>query len=580
MRRWTWLAAALLIGLALGWRLLRPAPPAQDPPSTRRSRTQSATASGGSRTSTTSGVDAAAPLSDDPYAFTELRGRVVDTDSEEGIAGARLRVEEGERFRLEVLSDQAGYFRLGGLGPGLYVLRVEAEGYASKRYKIAKQPVLEDDEGIEVRLEAAMVVFGRASGPSEEPLEGVVVGIHTTSAGVEGHRRVTTTARDGTYELAEVPLGASYLSAHHPARGAMEVPIEAPSPPRTRVDLRFAPAAALTGRVLGPSGPIAGAWVWLSPPAPARMCAQEDVAPYATRTDPTGRFGLPSNQRYVSLVAWASGYQSQALLLQGEREVELRLEPSVELRVRVVGRGGRPAAGVSVRVSETDRRGDCTVSTNEAGEARLVDLSPGAVAVAVESGAGGWRLERAELLPGIENALTVHAEGGGRITGHVVNQRSGERVTRFMLLLESEGALASLVNQSPSGSFALEGLREGTWTLRLHASDFRRRTLTGLVVREGELALGAVELMPLAQLQGWVRPAPGDALVVGELIDRASNHRAPFAVEPDGRFEVKVVGGSYDVELRDGAERLRGAAHWTVTDGEVQRGLVVELREF
>lgn len=579
MRRWGWLTAGL-IALAAAW-LLRPSEQGSVRERTRSIALPSHTPDATPSTRPADSADAHAPEeSDDPYAFTELRGRVIDADDERGIAGAHVRVRGGVAASSEAWSDVEGHFRLRGLGPGAYTFEVEAEGYAPKRHRLWKQPVLEDDEGLELRLERATTVFGRVAGPDDEALEGVVVGLHTVASAVDGHRVVTATGPDGTYELAGVPLSTDHLTAHHPRFGGLHVALDLGAQPRTRVDLRFAPAPTLTGRVLGPSGPLADAWVWLSPPAPSRMTSPDEVRPFATRTDLEGRFVIPSRERHAGLVAWAPGHRSRLHLLQGEREVELELSPSASLRVKVVGRNGAPVPEVTVRVSETDGRGDCVGATDENGEARLVDLAPGEVTVAVQSASGARRMERTTLLPEVENTLEVPFEGGGRITGHAVNLRTGERVTRFTLMLESAGGSLSQVTQSPSGSFALEGVAEGTWTLRLQASDFQRRTLDGLVVRDDELNLGAIELRPLAQVYGRVHPAPGDRLLVGELIDRARNERTPFSIEPDGRFEAKGTGGSLDVEVRDGEDRLLGTAHWTLADGELRRDVVVELHEF
>lgn len=519
------------------------------------------------------------PEPDDPYAFTELRGRVLREGSTAGVEGARIRVLSAGTVLARTQSGPGGVFVIPGLQPGLYLFEAEAEGHLPTSLQLRKQAVLEDDEDIFIELGAAGVLEGRVIDPNGHPVHGAVVVLSTPKEPVSPSDVVRKTDPAGHYVFERAPLDDMQVTAHHPRFAPASSFLAARSSPRTQVDLRLLLGHTLSGRVLGSRGPIMGALVWLAPPGPDRGTSLEEARTYGTVTDAEGRYQLVAGQDPAQVVAWAEGHRSESAPVAGRMEIDLSLRANAPLRVRTLSGTGQPVTGVSVRVFDSEH-GYCEGMTDEAGELLLLDLAGGEVRVELQTAEGLKRTERATLRTDLENVLTVAIEGRGRVTGHLVNRVSRERLTKMVLKLAREGDVLSQRSGSPSGSFIFEGVPEGTWTLLIQSPGFRPRELPGLPVGPGELELGAIELEPFARVEGRVEPPPGDILLVGETIDRGLDERKPFAISGEGRFEAWLNAGSYDVEVRDGEDRLLGSAHWSVRPGEVLRDVLIELREF
>lgn len=89
-----------------------------------------------------------------------LRG-VVETTDGDPIADATVYVVEGPPHPdIAAQTNENGRFRLGGLGPGEYVIEVNAEGFSPRRgrvrvltagsrfYHIVLEPIEDEDDGV------------------------------------------------------------------------------------------------------------------------------------------------------------------------------------------------------------------------------------------------------------------------------------------------------------------------------------------------------------------------------------------------------------------------------------------------
>jgi hypothetical protein len=96
------------------------------------------------------GTDAVSPTPPPPGTFA-LSGRVTDVDTGAPLAGATVTILDGKDAARAAVTDGAGSFRLAGLTPGGFTVRVRDEGYDSAFQGVT----FVADMSIDVRMKAA-----------------------------------------------------------------------------------------------------------------------------------------------------------------------------------------------------------------------------------------------------------------------------------------------------------------------------------------------------------------------------------------------------------------------------------------
>jgi hypothetical protein len=148
-------------------------------------------------------------------------------------------------------------------------------------------------------------------------------------------------AADGSYELPQLPPGASTVSLQLPPQAGHRVallPTRAPSlPSATAADLD-----AVVGQVIDErGGPASGAMVLLA-------CHGAGLTVQPLMLDADGRFNRRLQRGHWTLLAMdATGWASSELDGAVTDPLELRFEPKPHRRVRVLDGAGRPVAGAS-----------------------------------------------------------------------------------------------------------------------------------------------------------------------------------------------------------------------------------------
>ena len=210
------------------------------------------------------------------------------------------------------------------------------------------------------------------------------------------------------------------------------------------------------------SVPLAGATVTLIDPA-GRQAGRA-----STGSDGSYRISAPGEGTYT-LIAMASGHRPHASAVRvgcQPVEVDMLLPGASRLAgtVRAAGTGS-PLAGVTVTLA--DLRGEVVAagSTGEAGRYAIEDLVAGRYTLALS--APFYQPTALQVVVADEDETTQDAElrSGARVEG-IARTAAGTAVPDARVtLLDTDGNVAAVATTGPDGSYSLENLVEGDYTV-------------------------------------------------------------------------------------------------------------------
>lgn len=515
-------------------------------------------------------------------------------------------------LRIETRTDTDGHYRFDALPHGHHSLSVLPEGGLPCRIGVVEIPTL---DRFDVRLDGGRLFGVVTDAESGDPLPGAQV-----RAGVWRRHSPTfltaTTDEAGRYEI-QVPLGGF---VNGPPTGdnqavATEVHFQVElegyaMPPQsgvhqwrgdwvidgrsTRWDVTLSPAAALSGQVTGPDGPVPGADV--------RIELWHEVLgsiPYTARTDGEGRYRVPgllpgrargfvTQEGLVQSPAplgptWRSGEQPDAVVTvvprSGEATLDLTLVDGIAVTGRVRDEQGQGVAAVTVE----EVGGAARTTTGDDGSFRLGGLTPGR-----EHTLRFWRDGYADvrtLWTGKEGEteLDVELTATGEVSG-VVSAPDGElprgtfvQVAPASAALDGRYEIASIWTTAPrapvrsDGGFSLpipwfEGASADGIVVRAVAPDLAPAITDRLAVEPGRDVMGVeLELETGHTLRGSVVAADGSGPIVGARVEFA-NAELPPALEQGRDWSLTGL-NSHPFEWKavtdeQGRFFLRGLPEW------------------
>ncbi len=397
----------------------------------------------------------------------ELTGRVLNYDGTpvvDALVLALPPVEAQELMkpvpvdarRVETKTAADGAFRFAALAAGEHALALVRPGSLPCRIGIVSLPSISHFEAV---LDGGVLAGRVTEEGTGKPIEGARVRCAVW-------RRHSPTflsaisAADGSYRL-DVPLGGAVQGPARGEGGAAALPVHfdvekegwtyaadvTGTPWRQTFlfggetipyDLVMRPAASLSGRVIGPAGPVADAEVTADVWNPLR-----GSLPQTTRTDAEGRyrFGGVAAGRARLVVTSAGHYQAASpgdgwrgrvppdpaavveVPARGAVEFDVRLERGLPLRGRVVDDGGAGVAAASVVVvSGGDLRREIT--TDGEGRFDVEGLRPGAECVVSVSCAGFAAAESRVTPADGGEPIAVSLTKLGRVRGRVLRADS------------------------------------------------------------------------------------------------------------------------------------------------------------
>lgn len=352
----------------------------------------------------------------------------------------------------------------------------------------------------------------------------------------------------GAYRVSSLVPAAYTIdaSAQGFAPGTDEL-VLAPGEARTGVDLVLPSGGVLLRGTVSDigGGPVAGARVR------ARSRTVFPRAQAITETDAEGRFSLWVRPGTVDVVAVADGYSEASESGTAPATIDLLLTPASSLAGTVVdATTNEPRNGVRVTVAARDGEGGGTARTDADGKFRVTRLVPGRYEAIVQD-LDIYGRSDGTVLVGLGqhvDGVIVRAHRAARVAGKVTIAGSGAPCP------DPSGFLADDANQvvanaigSPDGTLVAEGVRPGTYTVRVGCRGHQP-------IGEPRVTVGASDVID----QRWT-VAPGGT-IEGRVTMLPTTPIAGARVEARALGDVPRGGvGSRDTTSRaDGTYTLRG----------------------
>lgn len=500
-----------------------------------------------------------------PFFHTKITGRVFDAESNEGIAGALVRVRPTfDRPRLgppsgdgsvAFVSAPDGSIALKGIPPGEFDVEVSATGYANGYTSFKKFTAIEDDDGFEFPLIRSSAIEGRVIDERGKPIAGArVAQMRGEEPRLENKAVTAVTGDDGRFVLDPADARGVDLVVTHPSYEPATKLVAASDAPSRTVEITMSAGVRVNGLVRGPNGPIAGARVMPEFVRPAErlvVFTPNQSAAHGTITDSSGKFQLTAPRGgAMSLRAEAAGHQRLSLRVpppeEDAREVEMifELEGAAQMAGRIVNSNGDPLSKAHILVL-TEGGGYAEQDTDEKGRFNLDGLPPqGPYQVRI------YHHEHPPFTteePALRGMHEYTLEAAGRIMALLTDAGTGAPIKRYDYHLFGPVRLRNGA-VSASGSLEIDQLSPGTYSLVVRADGYEPATLEGIVVSPGDTTkTHHIQLRQSASISGRV-VGPSD----GELIVQAFG--------PSGGVAAATVvgeGGTFRLEnLRQGTYSL------------------------
>lgn len=513
------------------------------------------------------GVDVPGPGDDGPVELgtvkldpaVQLEGRVVDAGGN-AIAGAEATVRRGSEY-VQAVSDPLGGFVIPELAAGTSVsLQLSHPDFVTAHLDETRLPT---EKPVVIVLEPGVVLAGRVQGESGEPIAGAELRLRGVAT--SGLPRMGASGRSGSAgEFRLDGIAAGTWSLDVTAEGYRDEEIErlvithdAP-PGDLTVTLRR--GVTLSGRVLDPEGrPLEGAHLRsVETTGAGRRNRPWGPQPPAARSQVDGGYeilGLPQGR--VTIVAVLREYQELVRDVELGPEgavLDLRLEPALEIRGRVLDLAGMAVPGAYVSLTSPDGAFHGTTSDGQgefrfsAEPGRRYDLNARKRGLGVSRKLEGLEVGEASIA-GLELVL----EPGARIAGTVRGLDVDELAVLFVRLSGPTGYDSFGPGYSPDyeGRFVIEDVAPGDWQVSAYS---RGTEVSEAVTVEPGVHEVRVQLdfESGSSLSGLV--LEGEDPVPGLSVHLAGPTAAGGQTDQEGRFALAILEhGRYDLTIRRGA---------------------------
>ncbi|HSR67998.1 MAG TPA: carboxypeptidase regulatory-like domain-containing protein [Acidobacteriota bacterium] len=385
-------------------------------------------------------------------------------------------------------SDQDGRFQIYVPPDQRMEIRVSSRDYESKGVDVPE----DTSQPLEIVLLRTGVISGQVVDAAGRPLAGVNLRLkyrqseqqedfnatfHLPDTDQEGRFKATN-QRAGDYRLEATPEGDG------PHRSEIFT-LEEGEEEEIRLVVREKPVR-VSGLVLDASGrPVDGAKVYIGPDLNS-LRRRPISTPYASLQTEKGRFqtGFDEPGEY-DLSATADGVGGQKLtidLQEGHRQIEVTLDPTQMVVIRVLDPEGKEAVGASITIRQGQ---DTSNSLTDRGVTYHLVQNPGLLAVAArldDLWASGEIMAGHRPLP----ELTLRLQPGVPVEGRVEGLDE-EQLRRLDIFVMSKAFRTSIrASATASGEIMSPPLPVGRFQVHATVSDSALRLEESITVREGQ----------------------------------------------------------------------------------------------
>lgn len=540
-----------------------------------------------------------------------LVGRTVDARTGRPVPRTRVEVHAGGKSRT-ARSGPDGFFGMRGLPSRSWQLRADEPRYVPWTH--ANVPVWPGEtKKLDIPLVLGASLSGRVTDENNQPVANArgslsqmgAVSLPRLMRRIRGDGAPTFRTRsDGTFQATRlVPGESQFLTVSHPdfelaTLGGLSL---LPGATKAGVAIVLKRGSTLTGLVKDPDGqPIPGAEVALSQPfvfGPGRGGGRAVVSVISgasadTKGGTTGSDGMFSIRGVApgeyALTIKRSGYATEHIDPVKVPEdgapapLEVTLKPGVVISGHVVRHSGAGAEGYNLSAVPPGRPrfGGSPISeqrTGADGAFTLDGLTAGqSYDLQLFGPTGPGEGKRGVVAPASDVEITV--AGLGRITGTVLDARDGHPLSDFQVTYEPDrgggglrggvfmitrgagggttgGPGQPVAVHSPNGTFTLEDVPAGTWSLVVTAKGYQQGRTAGVEVEKGATHESVEVRMPRgAVLKGHVADAltgaavsnaaislipPGSAPALAAIVTAATD--GDVTTDADGHFEMEGV---------------------------------------
>lgn len=483
-----------------------------------------------------------------------LDGQVVDPQGKP-IAGCQIRVlPDGgmtlTRFlaagaqdeNVETLSGPDGGFTLTGLQEGQPVtLVVSGEGYLSATLLGIRAPA---ERPLRVTLSPGSRISGRVVDESGAPVTRAQVLAVYEGGGRGGGGAAESLDEKGGFVIENVSPGRFTLAVAAPGfQPAQRKGIEVVAGKDVSgLEVTVRKGATVEGRVTTPEGrPVAGAHLRVMPTGNAGNPLLAALGLPEALADGDGAYqleGVPEGAR--SIVAEERDHPKvvQTLAVQpGSNHLDFQLADGREVSGRVLDLQGQPVPGAEVSLSS--QSGFWHAATGPDGGFRMIAIPDGAYRLLAEK--EGWapaRSPEVRVAGGPVEGLVLQLDRGGAIVGRI-SGLGFEDLSRLQISA-SGPAGGQLGRVDYQGSYRIDALPPGEWTVEAHLPDNRR------AVGRAQLASGQAQASLDLEFGGGLTLSgivlQGEHPVAGAMVTVQSPNSGLLQGArsgPDGRFRVE-----------------------------------------
>lgn len=286
------------------------------------------------------------------FTAVAFKGTVVDADSREPVAGAKVSIYaySSPPAALERVTGAAGTFQADAPPAIRYGVKVEADGF--RPYQEDSFVITRSYYEMQINLTPTLTLRGRVIDDAGQGISSAMVHLRRGDARSPSMLAVTTD-QQGAFKMADIPRSGRYgLEAYHPGfAGQGMVSVTVPNEGEIIVRMQPVPASgALAGTVTDAARkPVAGAAILL---ADAR--SNQDLA--LAKSDAQGLYRITGlKDGYYSVRCFAEGYSQSrtglATIAAGkEARQDFSLESELQIRGIVVSQKGEPVLQAQVMV--------------------------------------------------------------------------------------------------------------------------------------------------------------------------------------------------------------------------------------